>query len=100
MIDLSSVLGLIPVQTYPFPQKDLLIESLPRLRKDIEAAAEKGVRYAISDVSFDSPVANPSKIVGAPVNYGGHIAERKGQCKYRPWPTDSHFNRMRPSIAP
>ena len=61
VIDVTPVLGLIPVQHYPLPQKDLLIEALPTLRYPIEAEAKKGVVHALADVRFEAPVANPGR---------------------------------------
>ncbi|MES2281816.1 MAG: fumarylacetoacetate hydrolase family protein [Pseudomonadota bacterium] len=80
VIDVTPVLGLIPAQNYPLPQKDLLIEALPQLRGAIEAEAKKGESHAISSVKFDSPVANPGKIIGAPINYKAHVEESKADA--------------------
>ena len=80
VIDVTPVLGLIPAQHYPLPQKDLLIEALPRLRSAIEAEAGKGAVHALSSVRFESPVANPGKIIGAPINYKAHVEESKADA--------------------
>ena len=80
VIDVTPVLDLIPAQRYPLPQKDLLIEALPRLRAAIEAEAGKGAVHALSSVRFDSPVANPGKIIGAPINYKAHVEESKADA--------------------
>ncbi len=80
VIDVTPVLGLIPAQNYPLPQKDLLIEALPQLRSAIEAEAKKGASHAITGVKFDSPVANPGKIIGAPINYKAHVEESKADA--------------------
>ncbi|MEO6625907.1 MAG: fumarylacetoacetate hydrolase family protein, partial [Burkholderiaceae bacterium] len=31
--------------------------------------------HRVADVRFDAPVANPGKIIGAPINYQAHLAE-------------------------
>ena len=80
VIDVTPVLGLIAAQHYPLPQKDLLIEALPRLRGAIEAEAGKGAVHALSSVKFQSPVANPGKIIGAPINYKAHVEESKADA--------------------
>jgi 2-keto-4-pentenoate hydratase/2-oxohepta-3-ene-1,7-dioic acid hydratase in catechol pathway len=80
VIDVTPVLGLIPAQNYPLPQKDLLIEALPQLRSAIGAEAKKGASHAITSVKFDSPVANPGKIIGAPINYKAHVEESKADA--------------------
>ncbi|MES2537143.1 MAG: fumarylacetoacetate hydrolase family protein [Pseudomonadota bacterium] len=77
VLDVTSVLDLLPAQRYPLPQKDLLIEALPSLKPSIEAALGNAERHHVDDVRFDSPVANPGKIIGAPINYQSHIAESK-----------------------
>ena len=73
--DVSSVLELLPAQRYPLPQHDLLIEALPRLAAPMRQAMPGAVRSKVSQVRFDSPVANPGKIIGAPINYQAHLAE-------------------------
>lgn len=80
IIDVTPVLGLLPAQHYPLPQKDLLIEALPQLRVAIEAAAKNGASHAWSSVKFEPPVANPGKIIGAPINYKAHVEESKSDA--------------------
>ncbi len=75
--DVTSVLDLLPAQRYPLPQKDLLIEALPQLIEPMQRAMTGALRHAVADVCFDSPVANPGKIIGAPINYKAHIDESK-----------------------
>ena len=77
VFDVSRVLDLLPACKYPLPQKDLLIEALPRLKATIEAALQTAKSYPAADVKFLSPVANPGKIIGAPINYAAHIDESK-----------------------
>ncbi len=77
VVDVSSVLEHLPPQRYPLPRHDLLIEYLPRLRPLIEAAAASGRRLPAGSVGYESPVANPGKIIGAPINYHAHAAESK-----------------------
>ena len=76
--DVSQVLDLLPAQRYPLPQWDLLVEALPRLREPIAQAVQsaKGASiHPIASVRFDTPVANPGKIIGAPINYKAHAEE-------------------------
>jgi 2-keto-4-pentenoate hydratase/2-oxohepta-3-ene-1,7-dioic acid hydratase in catechol pathway len=77
VIDVTPVLALIAPQTYPLPQKDLLIEALPQLRSAIELEAQTGECHALASVRFETPVANPGKIIGAPINYKAHVEESK-----------------------
>ena len=75
VFDVTGVLDLLPAQRYPLPQKDLLVEALPRLKEPMRQAMGSAKRYAVTDVRFESPVANPGKIIGAPINYQAHLAE-------------------------
>jgi len=63
------------IRRWPLPIGDWLIANLEMLRSDLEAAAVRGKRKPLSDVALLSPVANPSKIIGAPVNYYAHQDE-------------------------
>lgn len=80
VLDVSAVLDLLPAQRYPLPQKDLLIEALPRLRGPIAQAMAQAQRHALAAVQFDAPLANPGKIIGAPINYQDHLAESKADA--------------------
>ena len=75
--DVTAVLDQLPAQRYPLPQHDLLIAALPGLRPALLQAMEGATRHAVADVRFASPVANPGKIIGAPINYEAHAAESK-----------------------
>ena len=66
--DVTSVLEKLPSRRYPFPQGDALIALLPSLRDAIMTAARSAPAKRLSDVHLLSPVANPSKVMGAPVN--------------------------------
>jgi 2,4-didehydro-3-deoxy-L-rhamnonate hydrolase len=73
--DVTPVLDGLPSYRYPFPPGDALIASLPDLRARILAAAAKVSPVSLSQVSLLSPVANPGKVMGAPVNYQKHLDE-------------------------
>jgi 2-keto-4-pentenoate hydratase/2-oxohepta-3-ene-1,7-dioic acid hydratase in catechol pathway len=73
--DVTRVLEDLPNHRYPFPPGDSLIASLPALRARILAAAAKAPAVPLSQVRLLSPVANPGKVMGAPVNYQKHLAE-------------------------
>jgi len=75
--DVTSVLDALPAQRWPLPTHDILIEALPRLRDRLEAAANQAPGKDVSSVRLLSPVANPNKIIGAPINYKEHIEESK-----------------------
>lgn len=73
--DVTAVLDALPARRYPYPMGDDFIEALPQLRERMESLAAEARPIPASQVKFLSPVANPSKIVGAPVNYKKHLEE-------------------------
>ena len=73
--DVSAVLASIPAATYPFPKHDALIANLATLRPLMEAAAKGAPAINPDSVELLSPVANPGKIIAAPVNYKKHLEE-------------------------
>lgn len=63
-------------QAWPVPPGDTIIRQIDGLKDQLKAALKSDrARAALASVRLDSPVANPSKIVGAPINYKAHIAE-------------------------
>jgi 2-keto-4-pentenoate hydratase/2-oxohepta-3-ene-1,7-dioic acid hydratase in catechol pathway len=75
--DVTAILGSLPKLSYPYPIGDQLIAHLDRLRPDMERMADNASPTPIADVRFLSPVANPSKIIGTPVNYQDHATEAR-----------------------
>jgi 2,4-didehydro-3-deoxy-L-rhamnonate hydrolase len=69
IVDVTSALDSIPAVRWPLDPGDLLIANLDRLRGMIEHLAGEGVSRHLADCALKSPVANPSKIIGAPKNY-------------------------------
>ena len=74
--DVTSALRGLPDYRYPFPQYDALIANLDELKDRLRVAASEP-SVPLSSVKLLSPVANPSKIIGAPVNYQKHLDEAK-----------------------
>ena len=75
VLDVSAALDVLPAVRWPLPQGDVLIANLDKLRPAIEAAATTAPRLKLADLTLLSPIANPSKIPAAPVNYRAHEAE-------------------------
>jgi 2-keto-4-pentenoate hydratase/2-oxohepta-3-ene-1,7-dioic acid hydratase in catechol pathway len=73
--DVTAVLSRLPAVSYPFPRHDALIAHLAELRPQIERAAHGAKPIAAERVKLLSPVANPGKIIAAPVNYRKHLEE-------------------------
>lgn len=73
--DVTPALDVLPAQHYPFPTYDLLIANLDKVRDRIEALRNQSPQLPLTGLKFLSPVANPGKIVCAPVNYQKHLDE-------------------------
>ena len=76
--DVTSVTEALPAMRWPLPATgDALIAALPKLRPEIERLARSAPRVRLAGAKLLSPVANPTKIIGAPINYNDHIEESK-----------------------
>ena len=73
--DVTEALSALPSWTYPLPHFDPLIANLGSLTKRFEELARRSPAIPLKDVKLLSPVANPGKIVAAPVNYKKHLEE-------------------------
>ena len=73
--DVTDALKILPASHYPLPTYDLMIANLPAVRAEIEKLAKDAKVLALADIALLSPVANPGKIVAAPVNYKKHLEE-------------------------
>ena len=73
--DVTAALKILPASHYPLPTYDLMIANLPAVRAEVEKLAKDAKVLALADVALLSPVANPGKIVAAPVNYKKHLEE-------------------------
>lgn len=79
--DVTEVLALLPQSGYPLPRHDVLIENLDKIRRAAAELAPRAKAIPLKDVALLSPVANPGKIVAAPVNYQKHLAEVLGDAE-------------------
>ena len=77
VIDVTSVTEHLPKSGWPYPRGDAFIASLDRLRPELERLAATGERKSLSEVRLLSPVANPGKLIAAPVNYRLHLEESR-----------------------
>jgi 2-keto-4-pentenoate hydratase/2-oxohepta-3-ene-1,7-dioic acid hydratase in catechol pathway len=75
--DVSAALAALPALRWPLPPGDRLIANFARLKPAIDAAAARAEPRPLAGVRLKSPVANPNKLIGAPINYNDHIAESR-----------------------
>jgi 2,4-didehydro-3-deoxy-L-rhamnonate hydrolase len=77
VIDVTPVLDRLPSFRYPLPRFDPLIAQPDGLRDHIKELAGGQQGIPIGDVRLICPIANPGKIVAAPVNYERHLQEAR-----------------------
>jgi len=75
VLDVTQALEAIPEQRWPLVHGDPLILHLKKVLAAAKKLAPKAKRKALAKVKLLSPVANPGKIIAAPINYNDHIAE-------------------------
>ena len=76
VFDVTAALDVLPEVRWPLPARgDLLIRHLGPIRERVVKVLPEAAIIDIDQVSLDSPVANPTKLIGAPVNYQTHIDE-------------------------
>lgn len=73
--DVTAALDVLPRYTYPFPQHDIFIANLEAVSTRARAIAKDAPSVPLDSVTLLSPVANPGKIIAAPVNYQKHLNE-------------------------
>jgi 2-keto-4-pentenoate hydratase/2-oxohepta-3-ene-1,7-dioic acid hydratase in catechol pathway len=78
--DVSAALDVLPKAAWPVPYGDLLIAHLDAVMARAKALLADAPRRKIAGMKFDSPVANPSKIIAAPVNYMKHVEEARADA--------------------
>jgi 2-keto-4-pentenoate hydratase/2-oxohepta-3-ene-1,7-dioic acid hydratase in catechol pathway len=77
VLDVTAALDVIPPQRWPIALGDPLVANLDRVIERMRALAGSAARRPLAAVKLKSPVANPTKIVNAPINYQAHIEEAK-----------------------
>ncbi len=75
--DVTDALKALPAPTYPNRSGDLALANLPLLQEAIRTQLSQAPSYSADSVRFLSPVANPGKIIGVPVNYQKHVEEAR-----------------------
>ncbi|MGB1560985.1 MAG: fumarylacetoacetate hydrolase family protein [Sinimarinibacterium flocculans] len=75
VLDVTPALAAIPPQHWPLAQGDPLILHLDAVLERVRELLPAAPRLPLDRLALDSPVANPGKIVNAPINYRAHIDE-------------------------
>jgi 2-keto-4-pentenoate hydratase/2-oxohepta-3-ene-1,7-dioic acid hydratase in catechol pathway len=78
--DVTRALDVLPPYRYPLPAHDVLVANLACVKDRIRAVAAECPVEPLAAVSLLSPVANPGKVVGAPLNYQKHQDEVREQA--------------------
>src|SRR5688500_15463411 len=78
--DVTAALDVLPEYRYPLPRHDVLIANLDQVAARaraivMQAPTRKADRVPLGELALRSPVANPGKLVAAPVNYQKHLTE-------------------------
>ena len=73
--DVTAALDVLPRFSYPLPQHDIFIANLDVVAARAREIAPSAPAHPLERVTLLSPVANPGKIVAAPVNYQKHLNE-------------------------
>lgn len=71
----AAVLDKLPPLSWPVPPGDHFIAHLPELLPVMKEAAKTAKALAVKDVKLLSPVANPPRVIAAPLNYKLHVEE-------------------------
>ncbi len=75
VLDVTPALDVIPPMRYPAPLGDQFIANFGAVAERVAALKVTAPRLVLKDVKLLSPVANPTKIINAPINYVKHITE-------------------------
>jgi 2-keto-4-pentenoate hydratase/2-oxohepta-3-ene-1,7-dioic acid hydratase in catechol pathway len=73
--DVTAALDVLPRFSYPLPQHDIFIANLDAVATRARALAKDAPALPLDGLTLLSPVANPGKIIAAPVNYQKHLNE-------------------------
>jgi 2-keto-4-pentenoate hydratase/2-oxohepta-3-ene-1,7-dioic acid hydratase in catechol pathway len=73
--DVTAALDVLPRFSYPLPQHDVFIANLDAVGSRAGALAKDVPALPLDSLTLLSPVANPGKIIAAPVNYQKHLNE-------------------------
>ena len=73
IVEVTDLFDLAP--RWPPPPGDWFIRQAAGMLPALKTRLDAGSGFALGDVRLESPVAQPGKIIGAPINYRAHIDE-------------------------
>ena len=79
--DVTAALDVLPASRYPLPRHDVLMANLGKVMARVKAIAKDAPSLPLEGLKLLSPVANPGKLIAAPVNYQKHLDEVKGDAQ-------------------
>ncbi len=79
--DVTAALDCLPRYSYPHPPFDVLIANLDEVCGRIRSVAPTVPLLPLLGRKLLAPIANPGKIVAAPVNYTKHLEEARAQTE-------------------
>jgi 2-keto-4-pentenoate hydratase/2-oxohepta-3-ene-1,7-dioic acid hydratase in catechol pathway len=79
--DVTAALDVLPAYRYPLPSFDVMIANLDKVIPRARSLLAGSPSLPLAGVNLLSPVANPAKIIGAPVNYQKHLDEARGDAQ-------------------
>src|ERR1051326_8113111 len=75
--DVTAALDVLPAYRYSLSSFYVLMANLDKFTARAKAIAANSPSLPLRSVTLLSPVANPGKIIGAPVNYQKHLDEAR-----------------------
>jgi len=73
--DVTAALDVLPRYSYPLPGHDVFIANLDAVTARARTLTKDAPALPLDGLTLLSPVANPGKIIAAPVNYQKHLNE-------------------------
>jgi 2-keto-4-pentenoate hydratase/2-oxohepta-3-ene-1,7-dioic acid hydratase in catechol pathway len=80
VIDVTDALGAIPEARWPLPPGDRFIAHFKAVCAEVDRQQKGSFVQLVKSVKLLSPVANPTKVIGAPANYLKHVEEAKADA--------------------
>lgn len=81
VVDVTDAFEGFVVPKWPYPKYDWLIHHFPAVRESVEKSLASRASIPLNEISLKASVANPGKIIGAPINYRDHIAEANADAE-------------------